>query len=56
MLFSGYKYITETEEFQLLCFPEVVLKNVFSALNALRGDCLKVDSNTVWLAAYKQYM
>ena len=46
---------TFQEEFQLLCFPEVVLKNVLSALNDLRGDSLKVGNNTIWLAAYKQY-
>ena len=46
---------TFQEEFQLLCFPEVALKNVLSALNDLRADSLKVDENTFRFAAYKQY-
>ena len=55
ILFSGHKSIPETEEFQLLCSPEVILKNVLSALNDLRGDSLKVDNKTFRFAAYKQY-
>ena len=56
ILFLGHTCITGTWEFYLLCFPEVVLKNVLSALNELRGDSLNVDNNIFWFAAYKQYV
>lgn len=35
ILFSGYTCITKMEEFQLLCFPEVLLKNILSTPNDL---------------------
>ena len=42
-LFSGHKCITEMEEFQLLFSPEVILKNMLSALNDLRGHSPKTS-------------
>ena len=40
----------------MLFFLEVVLKNVLSALNDLRGDSLdRIDNNAFRFAAYKQY-
>ena len=39
------------QEFQLLGFPKITLKNVLLALNDLRGDYLRVDNNTFRFAA-----